>query len=513
MAGPRFALGPSLARLALLVAVAGGTAACASSDDYLVVTVNARPAVRGAAALAVTLANGGTMRTDQLALGNRPFPVTFSISAPGRTGDLAISVVASDAADQVVGRGSASTTFAADAAAVMLDSADFVVNTDYAGDQFPSSDFEASGFQVAALPDGTWTAAFRDACPSNSCTLYARRFDPAGAPVQTQAAAGTNAFAINSKPTTSASTPAIAAGTATTVAVWDYFEVGTPTNPVNGVACRSIDTGGRASPDQTLIATESADVVSVTALGNDAFVASWTALTSPVAIHAAFLRAGCTAPGGVLAVSTITGTVHRSSVAASGDRVLFAWITDGNLHTRMAATAGGFTTADTVLVPSTATEQIEHARVVATAAGGFAIAVRWAIKASGDGPGRIELLRVNATGGLVGAPALVTSRSASDFDNSESFAAAHRADGTVLIAWHTCGALGDDSMCGVFGRLIRDTGEPVGESFTIPTTTIGDQKRPSVAALPDGFVAVWSDASAAKPDPAGQSVRARILYP
>jgi hypothetical protein len=65
----------------------------------------------------------------------------------------------------------------------------------------------------------------------------------------------------------------------------------------------------------------------------------------------------------------------------------------------------------------------------------------------------------------------------------------------------------------VFGRFMRDTGEPVTDVFVIPTTTVGDQRRPSVAALADGFVALWSDASGKPPDAAGTSVRARIIYP
>ena len=71
-------------------------AGCAD-DQYLVVTVDARPAVHDAAQLVVTLSNGGTSRMDTLPLGGHAFPVTFSVTAPGRTGDLAISVEAQTA--------------------------------------------------------------------------------------------------------------------------------------------------------------------------------------------------------------------------------------------------------------------------------------------------------------------------------------------------------------------------------------------------------------------------------
>jgi hypothetical protein len=504
MRGRRVLVGSMLVTL-------GALGSCASSDDYVVVTVDARPAVRDAAAIAVTLSNAGSKRTDTLDLRAPTFPVTFSISAPGRTGELAIAIEATTEAGLVVGRGGATSSVDAAAAKVMLESTDFVVNTDYAGDQFPSGDFEASGFQVAALPDGTWTAAFRDACPSGSCSLFARRFDARGAPVATQAAAGTNAFPVTAKPTDGRSTPAIASGATTTIAVWDAYA-----GDVGSVACRTLDTGGRISATQTSLAADAADVVSVTAIAGDSFVASWNAIPAggtENAIRAAFIKPDCTAPAGPITVSTLPGFAHRSSVASTAGKVLFAWIVGGDLHIRMASTAGVFATGDTVLVAQTATDEIDHARVVAASGGGFAIAVRWSQKATATGTGRIELYRVTSDGALAGATALVTDRSASDFDSSEAFAAASQPDGTLLVAWHTCGALGDDSMCGVFGRILHDTGVPVTDAFAIPTTTLGDQKRPSVAALPGAFVAVWSDASASPPDPDGQAVRARIVYP
>jgi hypothetical protein len=210
-------------------------------------------------------------------------------------------------------------------------------------------------------------------------------------------------------------------------------------------------------------------------------------------------------------VSILAGFAHRASVASGGDRVMFAWIVDGDVHARLATLDGNFTTLDIVVLPKTAAEQVAQARVAAASGGGFVLAVRWSQTAA-TGPGRIELFRVTPAG-AIGAPTLVTDRSGSDADNRESFALASRPDGTVLVAWHTCGPLGDDSMCGVFGRFLRDTGAPLGDAFAIPTTTAADQKRPSVVALPDAFVAIWSDASQQAPDVLGLGVRARILYP
>ena len=508
----------------------GALAACGTHTDYVVVKVFARAAVQGAQTIAVTLGNAGTTRTDNLMMDGRGFPVTFSISAPGRTGELTIAVDAVDDNQLVVGRGTATTTVDADTANVLLDSMDFVVNTDYAGDQFPSSDFEAAGFQLAALPDGSWTPAFRDNCPTSACSLFARRFDLGGKPVATQAAAGTNAFAITARPTTLASTPAIASSQTATIAAWDYFDTGSATT--SGVACRAINSAGALGTDQVAITTdpmESADVVAAAAMAGGNFVVTWKTITSTGidAIRMATVNPDCSLIGAVQTVSTgiTSDVIHRGSVATDANHVLFAWITNGDLHTRLASATGVLSAAEVTLVPHTATEQVEHARVVAVPGGGFAIAVRWTVKNSSTGTSHIDLFRVSDTGALVGMPVLVTDQSGNDFDSSESFGIASRsdatktpADDTVLVVWHTCGGLGDDSMCGVFGRLMRhdpvsDRFAAVGDRFVIPTTTAGDQRLPSVVGLPDSYVAVWSDASAANPDKAGLAVRARIVYP
>ncbi|HZJ63521.1 MAG TPA: hypothetical protein VFD36_08330, partial [Kofleriaceae bacterium] len=191
-----------IARSTVLAAIGALALAACSSEDYVVITVDVRPAVRNARALSVSLLNAGTMRVDNLPLGDHAFPVTFSISGPGRTGDLAITVDATDAAGLVVGRGSATTAIGGRDASVLLDPTDFVVNTEFAGNQFPSDDFEAAGFQLAALPDGTWTVAFRDSCtptsPStNACNVFARRFDKLGAPAPTAITGNTNAFNLS----------------------------------------------------------------------------------------------------------------------------------------------------------------------------------------------------------------------------------------------------------------------------------------------------------------------------
>src|SRR5262245_49802150 len=105
-------------------------AACGGDQTFVIVKVEQRASVHGAAKLKLSLANAGSMRMDELDLHGKPLPVTFSFSAPGRTGDIQISVDAVDDKGLLVGRGIGTTTVdATDMPSVLLDPADFVVNT------------------------------------------------------------------------------------------------------------------------------------------------------------------------------------------------------------------------------------------------------------------------------------------------------------------------------------------------------------------------------------------------
>ena len=502
--------------LAAVGALGAGLCAC-GQDSFLVVTVTGRPAVHDVKNLKVTLSNSGTMRTDELTLGEITFPVTFSISAPGRSGDLAISVDAIDKDNLLVGRGETTTTVDATTASVMLDSADFVINTDYADNQFPSDDYEAHGFQVAASSDGNWTTAYRDRCMA-PCNMYARRFDKAGKPVTTKIAAGTNGFPVSTNLTTSLSTPAIATAGTTTMEVWDFSDpnmAGTV-----GVACRTIDATGMGIPDEKVIATDaSTDVVSIAPLANGNFAVTWNAFITTSVIRSAIVRPDCTVLSGPVTVST-TASARKAavtSVGATPGTVLYAFVIDGGVRVRLANFTGGFINptsgADAQFVTKSATEVVESVRV-APLGTGFAIAVRWALATASSGPGRIDLYRTNNMGAVIGQAITVSTKSGSDFQSSEAFGLATRAsDNVLLVVWHSCLTNGDGSGCGVFGRAFRENGTPVGDEFTIPTTTTGDQTNPSATALDDSFAVVWKDDSGQAPDVAGSAVRGRVIYP
>lgn len=490
-----------------LVAACGG-----AEGDFLIVTVDTRPAVHDISELIVTLSNDGTSLEDRYSVTTQTFPATFSVSAPGRIGVLGISVDAKDRDGLLVGRGFVETTVESPTAAVLLDSADFVVNTEFADDQFPSDDFEANGFQVSAASDGTWTVAYRDSCVQ-PCRVFARRFDTTGRAVESAIAAGTNGFQVSEIPTLGVVTPAVATAGATTIAVWDFAEPSPST--IDGIACRAFDADGNAVSDQLSVSVEALpDVVSVTALSNSTFAVSWNGFMTDNIIKSAIVNAQCESSN-IVQVSQTVGTsgASRGSVAANGDRVMYAWIVDGEVRGRIGDNTNTFITADIPIVARNATERIEHVRV-APLGTGFAVVVRWSVDGAITGPGRLELYRTNNGGALMGGPTLVTTRSGTDFDSKKSFGVASRSeDGALLIVWHSCEENGDDSGCGVFGRMLRPSGVPVGDEFLLATTTELDQTSPAAVAIPGAFAATWKDTSRRDPDKSGSAARARVLYP
>ncbi len=69
---------------------------------------------------------------------------------------------------------------------------------------------------------------------------------------------------------------------------------------------------------------------------------------------------------------------------------------------------------------------------------------------------------------------------------------ATHSDGSFVVVWDDYGR--DGSYYGIFGRRFASTGQPVGPSFLVNTTTIDYQRLPSISMDDSGnFVVVWDD--------------------
>ena len=495
--------------------VLASLAAC-GGDSYIVVTVTARPTVHDIATLEVTQINNGTTRMDTLDVGAHTLPATFSISDAARSGDLALSINAKASDGTIVGLGSGSTTFAMSDATVQLDPADFVVNTDYAMDEFLTTDFETVGYQLAATSDFKWTATFRNTC-TDTCNIFARTFGTDGLPVKTTAAAGTNAYQVSSTTTQDLAYPAIAASGMASIAVWDFTDtVGTGV----GIACRGIDANGALTAGQRTLSTDPADTATVAALPTGNFAVTWQVYTPAQTIRTIIAKPDCTTLTATpIVVSTAAATIdgpYRSSVAANGTALLYAWVADDNVRVRPTTTTASAFTMPEFTLGTPPTGMLAESVRLAPMGSGFAVAIRYVSSTLGM-PGQISLLRVSNTGVAMGAPILISDKTGTDFTTGRrGFSIATRGDGTTIIVWAQC----DDGSAGacegrldVYGRLIGATGDPIGDPFMIPTTTIGNQTDPSVVALDTAFAVAWTDDSKVAPDADGTAVRARVIYP
>ena len=488
-------------------------AAC-NSGTYLVVTVDARPTVHDVDSLAVTQMNNGTSRTDSLSLDGHTFPATFSISIDSRSGELDLAIDGKASDGTLMAHGVATTMTDAGDATVQLDPADFVVNTDYAMDEFLTTDFETVGFQLAATTDDRWTAVFRNTC-TDTCNVFARTFGSDGLPVRTAAAAGTNQYQISTTTTTDLAYPAIASSGTSSIAVWDFTDtVGGGT----GVACRGIDPSGALTAGQRSLSTDAADTAVVTPIPNGNFAVSWQ-IYGPNAVHTIIAKPDCTTIGTTpTVVSNAAGATngpYRSSVAANGTGLLYAWITDDSVRVRAGSTTGTlFTVPESALTPNPTGMQATAVRV-APLGTGYAVAIRYISTTAG--PGQLVLAKTSMTGLIMGNPVLISDKTGSDFTNGRrGFGIATRADGVTLLVWAQCddGSSGAcDGRLDVYGRKVDATGMPVGDPFVIPTTTVGSQTDPSVVALSNAFAVAWTDDSKLAPDTDGTAVRARVIYP
>jgi hypothetical protein len=498
-----------------LVAAALATLAACTTDGATVITVRARPSVIGATALTVELKNGAGLAANTFSLGARSFPVTFSVSTPGRSGDLEL-VVSARNGDLVVGRGTATLPIDAEVGEVLIDSTDFVVNTDFADDQYLTNDYEAVGSQIATNAAGEWLVTFRERCTAAACNVFARRFSATGQPLSSALAAGTNAFAVNTGRVGVVSSSAAAAGADRSLLFWETTNA---TDSADGVACRPIDRGGAATAEQRIVTEPSTDVVMTTALPDGNFAAVWSGRTSgsaPLNLRTVVVTPSCSPMGTPRELGQTVPTVglRQSSVATGPDAYFIAWRADGTIRGRTVGFDGVPASADTLLLSPALNEEYTMVRVAAYQGGFLLVAARRAGTVIS-----LELARVSASKAMAPAVTGTPTRITDGLDSVlAGFSVASHPQGPALVTWHMCGERGDGDGCGVFGRRFDVSGAALDEAFVIPTTTVLAQENSSVRPLvaSDGaplFVVAWNDFSATAPDTSGQAVRARILYP
>ncbi len=473
----------------------------------LAITIANRPTVRAASTLFVRATYEDVTYEETVPISLHELPYVYTIPVEGRTGPVEIRVEALDDGGHLTGRGEAVTSFAAGTATLVLQGADFVVNSISAGTQWLSNDFEASGWQLATIDDTTWIAVFRDECAT--CNVYGRLFDELGVPVAAGPNLDTQQFTISQTPTGSAVTPAVATSFAlSSLVVWDTLDAQTL---ARSIECRSFHENGLVLSNQITLSTDLADVVSAAAIGDGNYVVTWQAFTptSATVIRSSIVTPAC----GLVAPTPLTisdesiSSARRPHAAANGAAVLYTWIGVDGVHGRMALPNGEPFTPDLLLVANPDGLRIDYVRIVSWGSS-FALVTR-AANPNDVAPGAIDVYRISSNGVPSGGPYRVTASSGSDFISNQSLGIAAQPSGILLVTWHDCPAgLGS---CDVFGRFVEPNGGMLGPVRVLPTTTAGDQRNPSATFIAGSFVVAWNDTSGAAPDLSGGAVRARII--
>ena len=501
------------------VLIAAQATGCADDPTSVVLTINARPAVIYVDQLKIRIAIDGVGQDKIFDISNKTFPQTLSISTTSlASGTLSITAEATGGGT-LIGFGKVDTSFTTLDAQLMLEAADFVVNDTVLDDQELVQDFEAAGYQIASFPNGDFDIGFRS--PSNTDFIQqGRRFTITSDTVITTAAADDTPWSFTTDPSLPSSAIAIANNTRRTLAAWDLT---TGVLATSGIMCRSISATGALSAAPLLVAVDGQpDVVAVAALPNGNFVLTWRGsgplVGGTIAIRAKIVDENCTEVAPPFQVSTLSVPgMSRPSVAARSGGIMFGWRAGDDFHARRFSITGASASLDEVLVAKLSDPAIVTNDFVRLApfGAGFAAVYHQTLIGS-PMSARIMLLRLSIGG--VKDPSTVVITPDTRTGDADSFGVYSSGDmDPLMVTWRGCpDQTGFD--CGeIFGRLIRPNGQPMGEAFTVNTTTTGLQDTPSVTRLgPSGdapiYAFAWNDNSHVEPDTSG-SVRSRVMYP
>ena len=503
-----------------MAVMAASATGCADDPTSVVLTITARPAVIDVDQLKIRIAIDGVGQDKIFDITNASFPQTLSISTTSlATGTLRITAEATGGGT-LIGFGKVDTAFTNPDAQLMLEAADFVVNDTVLDDQELVQDFEAAGYQLASFPNGEFDVGFRS--PSNSEYIQqGRRFTITSKNVVTTAAADDTAWNFSTAPTLSSSAIAIANNTRRTLAAWDLT---TGVLATSGIVCRSISSTGSLTAAPSLVAVDGQpDVVVVAPLPNGNFVLAWRG-SGPVAggvfqIRAMIVDENCAevVPQFQVSVQAVAG-LSRPSVAARSGGILFGWRGGDDFHIRRFTIAGATASLDEVLVSQAADPTIMSNDFLRLApyASGFAVVYHQTVLGSPI-TSRLLLQRLSISG--VKDPATIVITPDTRTGDQESFGVYSTGDmDPLMVTWRGCPDQTDLDCGEIFGRLVRPSGQPMGEAFIVNTTTLGLQDTPSVTRIgPSGdapiYAFAWNDKSHAEPDTSGSAVRARIVYP
>ncbi|MCG8422890.1 MAG: hypothetical protein MJE77_33710 [Proteobacteria bacterium] len=518
---------------ALLASAAALTAAGCSGDSFTVVLVKteARSSMRPANLLEVSGSNGEDTFTEQFDIQNREFPLTFTVTPSGRTGDISFEIRAVDSTgdqDLLRGQGSGRATIVENGRVdveVMLEPVDFVVNSSVDGSQALTFEPESNGKQVAVLPDGSFLIAFLNDCANlGLCDVHARLFAADTQPARNGISGDSSEFTANQLLSQNQiGSPVTAAGQSSVLIAW------ASNGQIRGTL---LDTNG--APIATDIAISdsrnTAKSPHAAALASGQFVVVWRediAIDQRTIVARLVESNGTLSPDGVFTTKVDDSERDESPIVAStrsGRGFVVIWHDASNVFGQFFDSTGTAINTEQNLTKYESDELTVYGPHVAWV--GDAAMLIWGVY--GDEAtfekGRLLMRRFGPDGNTDGAESVILTATDDSFAKP---AMVSRNDGVVAVAWHSCEGRGDDSGCGVFVRFAYPSGLPIGRNLRANTTTSGDQKDASIAtadiamaaaddaiaAKSGGFVVAWNDRSDTEPNESNGAVRARMVYP
>ncbi len=220
--------------------------------------------------------------------------------------------------------------------------------------------------------------------------------------------------------------------------------------------------------------------------------------------------------------TTTAGSQQNATVAALADgRFVVAWAdtsgtapdTSGSQIRARVMNGDGTPFSATDFIINTTTNAGQTAPTVATLSDGrFVVTWQDASLTAPDASGNQVRGRVmNADGTPSSAADFIINTTTATSQFSPSVAAL--ADNRFVVTWYDGLNPPDTTLYEVRGRVMNADGTPVtATDFVINTTTLQDQRNPSVTALPDGrFMVSWFDLSQTGSDTSANQIRGRVM--
>ncbi|MBB4041073.1 Ca2+-binding RTX toxin-like protein [Microvirga flocculans] len=220
-------------------------------------------------------------------------------------------------------------------------------------------------------------------------------------------------------------------------------------------------------------------------------------------------------------VNTTTSSAQEAPKVKvlSDGRFIVAWEdfsrtgndTDGYALRAQVFNIDGSKSGDEFLVNTSTTEYQTEATITALPGGRFVIAWSDYSQSGGDTSDYAVRAQIfDGDGSRIGNEFLVNTTTL--YDQREPTITA-LADGRFVVAWSDYSGSGDDTLgSAVRAQVFNADGSKVGGEFLVNTTTSSYQRDPAITALPDGrFVVAWADSSQLGGDPDGYSVRAQVF--